>query len=85
MPLSSLYSWATRLIPKHGHYEDETYIKIWLGYARHQWCDLLPTEAMREPRQSCDKEKLRYPKSRTISMGTSRCASDVLGKYRGRG
>lgn len=45
VPLTSLYGWATRLIPKHGHYEDETYIKIWLGYARHQWCDpplLLP-------------------------------------------
>ena len=27
--LVSLYAWATRLMPKNGHYNDETYIKIW--------------------------------------------------------
>ena len=46
--LASLYGWATRLIPKHGHYEDETYIKIWLGYARHQWC-VRPAQPGRPP------------------------------------
>jgi len=37
--LVSLYAWATRLMPKNGHYNDETYIRIWINYARHQWCD----------------------------------------------
>jgi len=37
--LVSLYAWATRLMPKNGHYNNETYIKIWINYARHQWCD----------------------------------------------
>ena len=37
VPLTTLYDWATRLIPKHGHQDGEIYIKIWLGYARHQW------------------------------------------------
>lgn len=39
IPLTSLYDWATKLIPKHGHQDDQIYIKIWLGYARHQWYD----------------------------------------------
>ena len=35
--LASLYAWATRLTPKNGNYNNETYIRVWTGYARHQW------------------------------------------------
>lgn len=31
-----LYEWATRVIPRLGNEKDETYLQIWLGFARHQ-------------------------------------------------
>ena len=37
--LVSLYGWATRLTPKNGNSNNDTYIRLWIGYARHQWCE----------------------------------------------
>ncbi len=36
--LFDLYHWATKLVPRQSNYRNEAYVKIWLGYARQQWC-----------------------------------------------
>lgn len=36
--LFDLYLWATKQIPRQNNYSNEAYLKIWLGYARQQWC-----------------------------------------------
>lgn len=36
--LFDLYHWATKLVPRQANYGSEAYVKIWLGYARQQWC-----------------------------------------------
>eukprot|EP00854_Cymbomonas_tetramitiformis_P016276 gene16276-19315_t len=34
--LFRLYEWATKTIPRHGNRENETYVRIWLGYIKEQ-------------------------------------------------
>jgi hypothetical protein len=36
--LYHLYYWATQLVPRAKHQGDEEYVRLWLGYARQQWC-----------------------------------------------
>lgn len=38
--LFDLYQWATKLVPRQANCSNEAYLKIWLGYARQQWCVL---------------------------------------------
>jgi hypothetical protein len=32
-----LYRWATKVVPKQGNYDNESFVSIWVGYARQQW------------------------------------------------
>ena len=41
-------------MPKNGHYNDETYIKIWINHARHQWCDRTDVHIGVHLVQSCE-------------------------------
>ncbi len=35
--LFDLYRAATQAVPRQGNYQNEAFIHIWLGFARHQW------------------------------------------------
>lgn len=35
--LYHMYFWATQLVPRARHQQQEEYVKLWLGYARQQW------------------------------------------------
>ena len=36
--LFDLYGAATRAVPRQGNYGNECFVRIWLGFARQQWC-----------------------------------------------
>jgi hypothetical protein len=36
--LYHLYYWATQVVPRAKNQQREEYVRLWLGYARHQWC-----------------------------------------------
>lgn len=35
--LLQLYHWATKLVPRSSNSNNDTYVQLWLAYARHQW------------------------------------------------
>jgi hypothetical protein len=35
--LYHLFYWATQVVPRAKNQTKEEYVKLWLGYARHQW------------------------------------------------
>ncbi|KAK9828905.1 hypothetical protein WJX72_002702 [[Myrmecia] bisecta] len=35
--LFHLYSWATKVVERHGNYQNIAYLRLWLGFARQQW------------------------------------------------
>lgn len=36
--LFDLYAAATKAVPRANNYTNDAYVRIWLGFARHQWC-----------------------------------------------
>ena len=36
--LMDLYRWATKLCPRQSNARSEAFVKLWLGFARQQWC-----------------------------------------------
>ena len=38
--LADLYAAATKVVPRQNNYSNDAFIKIWLGFARQQWCDV---------------------------------------------
>lgn len=36
--LFDLYRGATQAVPRQGNYQNDAFIRIWLGFARQQWC-----------------------------------------------
>lgn len=39
--LFRLYEWATKTIPRSGNSKNEEYLRVWLGYALEQGCELI--------------------------------------------
>ena len=40
LALLQLYEWATKQVPSQGNYENEAFLKLWIGYAKQQWYPL---------------------------------------------
>ncbi|KAA6419896.1 MAG: Serine threonine kinase [Trebouxia sp. A1-2] len=37
LALLQLYEWATQQIPRQGNYNNDAFLKLWIGYAKQQW------------------------------------------------
>lgn len=37
LALLQMYEWATKQVPRHGNYENNAFLNLWIGYAKQQW------------------------------------------------
>jgi len=37
LAMLQLYEWATKQVPRHGNYNNDAFLKLWIGYAKQQW------------------------------------------------
>lgn len=37
LALLQMYEWATKQVPRHGNYDNEAFLSLWIGYAKQQW------------------------------------------------
>lgn len=37
LALLQIYEWATKQVPRHGNYDNTSFLKLWIGYAKQQW------------------------------------------------
>lgn len=64
--LYHMYYWATQLVPRGGaHQSKEDYVRLWLGYARQQWC---AAPALVRPRFPIRSRLLLQPHARRPRM-----------------
>lgn len=58
--LFDLYRAATQVVPRQGNYNNEAFVRIWLGFARQQWwVGVLQCSETCKPGQSCSAGWLR--------------------------
>lgn len=37
LAMLQLYEWATKQVPRQGNYDNDAFVKLWIGYAKQQW------------------------------------------------
>lgn len=37
LAMLQLYEWATKQVPRQGNYDNDAFLKLWIGYAKQQW------------------------------------------------